>query len=135
MIRIHNDATSDLIKIRTSDPIAFSRLIAFLEQLQADPGLVLRLLEHKFGNDRSEPISVMKWLDVQKREKLPVWRVKSWDLERSGLRYRLIYCYNWPDQTYNVMAIVHRDELDYDNPAHPIRQRIAGRVRRDFPRA
>lgn len=135
LIRVHNDATGDLGRIRVVDQVAFSRLVAFIQQLKADPALISKLLDHGFGDGRNEAISVMKWIGVQKQERLPVWRVKSWDLERQGLRYRLIYCYNWPDQSYNIMAVVSRDELNYDDPAHPIRQRVTKRVREEFPRA
>jgi hypothetical protein len=117
------------------DPVGFGRLLAFIEQLRTDPKLVSKLLDHGFGNDRGDAISVMKWIGVQKVEKLPVWRVKSWDLEKQGLRYRLIYCFNWPDQSYNIMAVVPRSELNYDDPQHPIRRRVSSRVRAEFPRA
>lgn len=135
LIRVHNDATCDLKRIKESDPEGFYRLVAFIQQIRTDARLVDKLLDHGHGSDRKEPISVMKWIGVQKVERLNVWRVKSWDLERQRLKYRLIYCYNWPDQSYNIMAIVPRDEIDYDDPSHPIRLRVIKRVREEFPRA
>ena len=77
----------------------------------------------------------MKWHDAQRVARLPLWRLKFWDLEKSGLKYRVIYLYNWPDRSYNVMAVVHRDSFDYDDPTDPIRIRVFGRCRVDFPRA
>jgi hypothetical protein len=62
----------------------------------------------------------------------PVYRLRAWDLERQGLRYRLIYIYRWKDQSFNILAVVARAELDYDNPEHPIRQRILATIRHDF---
>lgn len=115
--------------------MAFFRLVALIEQLKTDRALASKLLEHGFGNDRTGDISVMKWIEVYKKENRPVWRLKSWDMERRGLSYRLIYCYNYPDQSYNIMAIVPRKELDYDDPSHPIRQRVINRIKADFPNA
>lgn len=134
-VHIHNDATDDLRQIRTVDPTGFRCLVAFIEQLRADHALMDKLLDHRYGSDRKGVISVMKWINVQKVERLPVWRAKSWDLERQGLKYRLIYCYNWPDQSYNIMAIVPRGDIDYDDPNHPIRKRVTQRIREEFPHA
>jgi hypothetical protein len=44
----------------------------------------------------------------------------------------MIYIYRWKDQSFNILAVVARAELDYDNPEHPIRQRILATIRHDF---
>ena len=135
VIRVHNDATADLRDIRTNDPTGFNRLVALIEQLKADPALGHKLLEHRYGDDRSGLISVQKWVSVYSRvERLPVWRLKSWDLEGTGLRYRLIYLYYWRDRSYNILAIVRRDAINYDDPHHPLRRRIIAAIHADFPR-
>jgi hypothetical protein len=134
-LRVHNDATDDLKRIQTVDPAGFNRLVALIQQLRGDEALISKLLEHGYGDRSDEPVSINKWIDVQKRERLPVWRLKAWDLEREGLHYRLIYCFNWRDQSYNIMAVVARGDLDYDEPTHPIRQRVVRRVRNEFPDA
>ena len=110
-------------------------MFALLEQLKADPAWVDRLLDSGHGSDRVGPIAVMKWHDAQRVAHLPLWRLKFWDLEKSGLRYRVIYLYNWHDRSYNVMAVVRRDSFDYDDPTDPIRIRVLARCRVDFPRA
>jgi hypothetical protein len=135
LIRVHNDATSDLGKIRAIDPLGFSRLVAFIQQLKVDLKLVDKLLDHNFGRDGSEDISVSKWLNIYKVERLPVWRLKSWDLEDAGLKYRIIYCYNYQDRSHNIMAVVPRGGINYDDPEHPIRKRVIRRVREEFPNA
>lgn len=135
MIRVHNDATDDLHGIKASDIDGFNRLVAFIQQLRADPNLKDKLLDHGYGEDRSTPISVKKWISALRVERVPVWRLRMWDLEQDGLNYRIIYCYNWQDRSYNIMAIVHRDELDYDDPNHPIRKRVTARVKQEFPLA
>lgn len=135
LIRIHNDAVGDLRAIRASDPEAFPQIFALLEQLKADPKWINRLLDSGYGSDRRGPIAVMKWHDAQRVAHLPLWRLKFWNLEKNGLKYRVIYLYNYPDQSYNVMAVVHRDKFDYDDPNDPVRIRIFTRCRKEFPRA
>lgn len=108
-------------------------MLAVIEQLQADPALKDKLLEHDFGAGASQGVSVMKWLDVKNVDRVPLWRLKSWDLEKEGLKYRFIYFYYWRNQTFNVLAVVPRNELNYDDPEHPIRKRVIATVKRLFP--
>ena len=42
LIEVHNDAVEDLRRIRVSDPVAFGRLFALIEQLRADVTLAPR---------------------------------------------------------------------------------------------
>jgi len=121
--------------IRNTDPEAFGRLFALLQQLKADSTWIARLLDHGHGADGDETFSVSKWHGALKVAHLPLWRLKFWDLERDGLKYRVVYIYNWPDKSFNVMAVVHRNAFDYDNPNDPIRSRVFARCREEFPRA
>ena len=130
-LEIHDDATGDLRGIRVDDPQAFGRLFALLQQLRVDPRLAENLLNHGFGSDRDETYSISKWLSNFSR--LPAWRLKFWDLENQGIRYRIIYVNVWREKTFYVMAVVRRDLFDYDNPQDPIRQRVARSCRADFP--
>lgn len=135
MLRIHNDATQDLREIRAKDPEAFGKLFALIEQLRVDPQLADKLLDNGFGRDRTGAISVMKWVGVNRAERLPLWRLKFWDLERQGLRYRILYVYYWPERSFNILAIVERGALNYDCPDDPIRRRVTQRCREEFPNA
>ncbi|MEY3881518.1 MAG: hypothetical protein RIQ94_2314 [Pseudomonadota bacterium] len=133
MIHIHDDATEDLKKILHANRDDAIKLLAFIEQLKADSNLIKKLLEHGFGDDKSELISVKKWLSVHKIERQPVWRLRAWNLEQQGLKYRLIYLFNWHDKSHYIMAIIHRGDFDYDDPNDPIRKRITQRIRTEFP--
>lgn len=135
MIRIHDDAASDLAAIRLVDRRAFGRLTALLEQLRSDPRWLQRLLDHGYGEDRSGSVGVKKWGSAW-RANAPLWRLRAWELESDGIAYRLIYVYYWRDKTINVLAVVRRDKsFDYDDPTNPLRSRILGRCRSDFPGA
>lgn len=133
MIEVHNDATADLKQIAAVDSVAFNALIAFIQQLKIDPALGGKLLDHGYGQDGCAVMSVMKWHSIHNHERQPVWRVKVLDLEKQGLRYRIIYFYYWRDKTYYIMAVVPRQEIDYDDREQPLRQRVLRRIRTEFP--
>lgn len=134
MLALHNDALDDLRLIRQQSPQAYGCLIALIQQLRVDPALQARLHDINVdSNDRSGVLGVKPCRSVQVATgRKPVYRLRAWDLERQGLRYRLIYIYRWKDQSFNILAVVARSELDYDDPEHPIRQRILTTVRHDY---
>jgi hypothetical protein len=130
LLRIHNDAVEDLKAIKATNAVAFGRLFALLEQLRADQNWQSRLLDHGHGAEGREPISVSKWHKMWPAK--PLWRLKFLDLEKTGLRFRIIYVYNWRDKSFSVMAITPRGTFDYDNPNDPIRLRVARRLGSEF---
>lgn len=133
MIEVHNDATDDLYNVQKTNPDDFFKLVAFIQQLKADKHLTSKLLENGYGSDWSEPISVKKWISTSKIERIPLWRLRSMELERHGLKYRFIYFYHYPTKKYIIMAIVHRDEFDYDDTSNEIRKRIIRKITSEFP--
>ena len=130
-LSFHNDVRFDLAGIKTADAAAHAQLVALLRQLKADEKLAEKLLDHGFGAKGAEDFSVSKWLNVWKTGK-DLWRLKFWDLEDLGLRYRVIYVYLPKQARFVVMAIVARGDLDYDDENHPIRQRIVASLERTY---
>lgn len=133
MIRVHNEAVEDLRNIRVAAPADAGKLVALIQQLKADPSLQAQMHQRDSGEDRQGPIGVKRWSTMYRetRQK-PVYRMRAWDLEKQGLNYRLLYIFDWTDQSFNILAVVARAGLDYDDSNHPIRQRIAACIRRDF---
>jgi len=132
MIHIHDDATDDLLGIKEDCSEDFFKLLAFLEQLKNDSTLMDGLLDHGFGEDKEQTVSVKKWFSILHTERFPVWRLRAWELEAEGLKYRIIYLYYWPNKEFIILAIVHRGNLDYDDIKHPIRQRIIQRIQSEY---
>jgi hypothetical protein len=60
LVRVHDDATQDLLAIRTADPVVFATLFTLIEQLKVDAYVVSKLAERDFGDDGTETISVSK---------------------------------------------------------------------------
>ena len=133
MIRVHNDAAGDLRTLAATAPGDAAKLVAFIQQLRADPQLQTRLHETGFGDDRSGPIGVKRWHTMRNQTgQKPVYRLRAWHLEAAGLHYRLLYLYDWTDQSFNILAVVARQGFDYDAPNHPVRQRVFACIQRDF---
>lgn len=102
-------------------PLAFDRIMALLQELQADEDLLDRLTQHDYGHSGTADFHVSKWLEQWNKGK-DLWRLKIWDLEDKGLHYRIVYAFMPRKQHYHVLAIVPRD-FNYD-PDHPLSQRI-----------
>ena len=121
---IHTSAAGDLRVLSSGDrreKVVAARVLALVEQLNTDPPALLNLLDHGYGKLQTEAFDVSKFLEFWKKGK-DLWRLKIWDLEYQGLRYRVIYAYVPTSHRFHILAVVHRD-FDYD-PSHAISQRI-----------
>lgn len=120
-LHTHNDATDDLEELWDEEPQAAARITAFLEELESNQDLLDRLTQHNFGAYHLEDFHVSKWFEHWNKGQ-DIWRLKIWDLEDVGLKYRIIYAFLPNNHQHHVLAIVHRD-FDYETD-HPITQRI-----------
>ncbi|NMG16965.1 hypothetical protein [Aromatoleum bremense] len=118
---VHDDAEDDLEDLWDQEPEAAARLTVFLEELEGNEDLLDRLSQHDYGAHRGADFHVSKWLEQWKKGK-DVWRLKVWDLEDKGMRYRIVYAFLPRKGQYHVLGIVPR-EFDYD-PGHKISRRI-----------
>jgi hypothetical protein len=130
-LTLHGDVREDLQKIKLEDPFAHAKIAALVRQLQADRAIVEKLLDHGFGDDKSEEFSVNKWISVWKQGK-DLWRLKNWDLEDQKIRYRIIYLYIRKEARFVIMAIVKRGDLDYDDENHPVRKRVLSSIGKSY---
>ncbi len=119
---IHDDAKADLLALWEREPRTAGRILALLEQLEVDPDLLDCLTVHDYGAHSSEDFHVSKWLE-QWRKGRDLWRLKIWDLEEQGIRYRIVYAFVPVKRQYQVLAITPRKEFNYDE-SDTISQRI-----------
>ncbi len=118
---VHGDVKADLELLWGREPQAAGRILAFLEQLEGDPDLLDRLAQHDYGAHRSADFHVSKW-QAHWRKGRDLWRLKIWDLEDKGLRYRIVYAFEPRRQHYHVLAVAPR-KFNYD-ASHPINRCI-----------
>lgn len=123
VLALHPDAIADLQAIKKASPRDAAAIVVALQEMEGDPNLADNLTDHGFGASATDPYHVSKWLRYWKRG-VDLWRVKSWKLERLGLRYRIIYAYVVSTREYRVLAIARRDQIDYDDERHALNQRI-----------
>ena len=119
---IHDDATADLRALLNSDPVAAGQILALLEQLEGDHDQLDRLTQQDYGSGHWEDFHVSMW-QAQQRDGRNLWRLKLWDLEDKGLRYRVVYAFVPQKQHYHVVAITRRKDFNYEE-SDPISQRI-----------
>ena len=119
---MHDEAEKDLVQLFETEPAAVGEILVFLQELRGDPALLDCLTITDFGKYGGEDFSATSWWNEQPERNL--WRVKIWNLERQGLQYRIIYAYAGRPRMYHVLAVVHRDNIDYDDEQHPTTQRI-----------
>lgn len=110
-ITVHEDAETDLDEIWELDEDVAAEIIALLEQAKTDQELLDSLTIKDFGAYGTEKIHVDKWLDQQKKGR-NLWRVKLWELEDRGIRYRIIYALDPRCSRYHVLGILPRG-FDY----------------------
>lgn len=109
---LHPDARSDLESLWDSAPEAAAKITVLLEELESNQDLLDRLTQHKFGDRRSAEFQVSMWLE-QWNQGRDLWRLKVWDLEKQGLRYRILYAFVPGKLQYHVLGIAPR-EFNYD---------------------
>lgn len=122
-IELHDDAKNDIRELARTEPAFAKKLLALIQQLNVDPVLRERLLEHGYGDDAVDVINVKKWLRLFKERK-DLWRLKPLGLGAIGLGYRVFYAYRYKERCFYVLAIIQRSLIDYDLPTHPLAVRI-----------
>jgi hypothetical protein len=120
-LAVHADAKEDLDLLRKQDPATAARIVAVLQEIQSDQGLLDALTAQDYGAYGSKPIHVTK---VQKlwQAGADIWRLKIWELENQGIRQRIIYAYLPRKGAYFVLGVIPRSHA-YDT-THPRIRRI-----------
>lgn len=133
MLELHPDALDDLRALAATRREEVSRLLALFEQLRLHRSLREELLRDDGPNNRDDFTNARPWFAVRRVDRLQAWRLKFWQLEREGVRFRMPYIWNWKEQRFVILAIVPREDMDYDDPNHPIRRRVVARIRASYP--
>lgn len=117
-------ARKDLARLRGLDPEAVATVLVVLEEADADPQLIDKLTTHgnvTFGDHR---LNVKGWVTARRRsDNLLRFRV----LDSPATTYRVVYGYDWRSRRIGVLAVVHKDEIDYG-----ISSELAERILEDW---
>jgi hypothetical protein len=110
---VHDDAKADLKALLRRSPTAAAKIAAVLEQLRADEDLLDRLTQQDYGANQSEAFHVTQWFE-QQRAGRNLWRLKVWELEDMGRKYRVVYAFKPREKHLYILGVVPREEFDYD---------------------
>ena len=102
------------------EPDSEAEIIALLQELKGSQALLESLTVEDFGLARDASLNVDKW-SQQQRKGRNLWRLKIWNLEDLGTRYRVIYALDPRNSCYYILAVLHRD-FDYDEKHPRVRQ-------------
>ena len=118
---VHDDAKADLEQLWKDAPRAAARIAVLLQELQGSQDLLDRLTQHGFGDRSHAKFHISRWLEYWRKGK-NLWRLKDWNLENDGFRYRIIYTFVPSKMQYHILAIAPRDFNYVAN--HPITKRV-----------
>jgi len=104
---VHTDAEDDLEALWDEAPDAAARITVLLQELEGNQDLLDRLTQHDFGAYRAADFHVSKWVEQWRKGK-DLWRLKVWDLEEKGVKYRIVYAFVPGKGHYHMLGIVPR---------------------------
>lgn len=122
---LHANAASDLATlIRRGGPfaVAAKRVAVLIQELKGYRDLAATLLDH--GLVTAAGLDVKKFVE-QWRDGQDLWRLKhrDWSIGRASLR--VIYAYVARTKTFHVLAVVARNEYNYEDDAALTRRLLA----------
>ena len=127
-LQIQRSVAEDLAVIRASSVVsahkAAMKIAALLREAGKDPDLADRLITP--GEQKAADADIdfnVAQVSSLRRAGFDVTRIKVLDLERVGLRYRVLCAYFPVSHCVVVMAAVDRDAYNYE-PEHPITIRV-----------
>lgn len=119
-IDIHDNANRDLDALWVADPEAAATVYVVLETLEADPKAIDKLTTHGDINIGDLRTNAKHWISATRSRNL--WRLRV--LDTPATSYRIVYGYHWQTRQLCVLAIVHKDNFNYDDHNSEIVQRI-----------
>ncbi|MGD9878554.1 MAG: hypothetical protein AB7U95_00310 [Reyranella sp.] len=116
-------ALQDLADIGRSDPDTEDLILTLLQEANGSQTILESLTVKDFGLARDQAYHVDVWV-AQQQQGRNLWRLKIWDLEDLGIRYRIVYALDPRISRYFVLAVLPRD-FDYDERHPRVQQLLA----------
>jgi mRNA-degrading endonuclease RelE of RelBE toxin-antitoxin system len=107
---ICENAAADLDRLWDSDPRAAAAVVVALDEVLADPALIEKLTTQGDAEFKAQ------------RSPNNLWRFRI--LNTRATSYRIVYGFHWQFRHVCVLAIAHKDKLNYDNLDEDLSERI-----------
>jgi len=131
-IVLHRGARADLETLWDEDPDAAGAIYALLQEIKGNQALLDALTTHDFGAQGTKRFHVSEWT-AQQRKGRNLWRLKVWELDEQGIRYRVVYAFDPRIRRHFVLGIVDRD-FNYDESDPRTRRILEAYDRIDIPK-
>lgn len=118
---IHNHAKQDILRLRQKDVKAAAAILVALEQVRADPIAIDKLTTRGNNVLGVSRLGIKRWESAQKSGS-NLWRFRV--LDTPATVYRVVYGYHYQTRQLCVLAVVHKEEFDYDDLDSDIARRI-----------
>lgn len=118
---ICENAAADLDRLWDSDSKAAAAVVVALDEVLVDPELIKKLTTQGDVDFRTQRLGIKRWREAQ-RSPNNLWRFRI--LDTPATSYRVVYGFHWQLRHVCVLAIAHKDQLDYDNLDQDLSERI-----------
>ena len=118
---ICENAAADLDRLWDSDSKAAAAVVVALDEVLVDPELIKKLTTQGDVYFRTQRLGIKRWREAQ-RSPNNLWRFRI--LDTPATSYRVVYGFHWQLRHVCVLAIAHKDQLDYDNLDQDLSERI-----------
>jgi mRNA-degrading endonuclease RelE of RelBE toxin-antitoxin system len=119
-IDIHKHALLDIQLLKSVNKQAAAAVLVTLELLEDDPKAIDKLTTRGDNFIDIYRLNVKRWESAKRVGNL--WRFRI--LDTPATSYRIVYGYHWQTRQLCVLAVVHKEEFDYDNLDSEISKRI-----------
>lgn len=120
---LHDDTKDDFRRIALRSPSAVKRIVAALEAAEDDDVLLDNLQSKHFRTYGNHDVDVKRWA-MALGLGYALHRFRFFHLEENGFTYRVVYAIDEEYDECHLLAILRRDEINYDDPNDAINQRI-----------
>lgn len=122
---LHADVKLDLGRALTRSNSAVGLILAAIEAVNDDETLLSNLQSDDFRTDENaiQDVGVKRWWLADKLG-MDIHRFRFFDIEDIGFKYRVIYVLDPEYDVCHILAILARNEIDYDDPENEFNLRI-----------
>ena len=123
-LHLHDHAAGDLRRMYAEGgdaAFAARHIASLIQELNGSPRIADVMLPSGSGHVVND-VDYARFSSLWRR-KADLWRLKAIDLERKGIKYRVVYCYVISTNAFHILAVVPRGGYNYELD-HPITRRI-----------
>ena len=120
-IDVHESAELDLDRLWESKPAAAAAIDVALDEICSDPDVIRHLTTYGDIRIGRQLLNIKGWVTARRRDS-NLSRIRV--LDTPATSHRVVFGYHWRIRKIVILAVVHKDDLTYDNLSSEIAKRI-----------